>query len=69
MNVSMQDSFNLGWKLAAVLRGRYPPQFLHTYSAERQAVAKELIDFDREFAKLFSIRRRTRPMPAAKVSI
>ena len=54
MNVSMQDSFNLGWKLAAVLRGQCPPEFLHTYSAERQAVAKELIDFDREFAKLFS---------------
>jgi phenol 2-monooxygenase len=54
MNVSMQDSFNLGWKLAAVLRGRCAPAFLHTYSAERQAVAKELIDFDREFAKLFS---------------
>jgi phenol 2-monooxygenase len=54
MNVSMQDSFNLGWKLASVLRGWCPPRFLHTYSAERQAVAKELIDFDREFAKLFS---------------
>ena len=54
MNVSMQDSFNLGWKLASVLRGRCPPEFLHTYSAERQAVAKELIDFDRQFAKLFS---------------
>jgi phenol 2-monooxygenase len=48
MNVSMQDSFNLGWKLAAVLGGRCPPQFLHTYSAERRAIAKELIDFDRE---------------------
>ena len=54
MNVSMQDSFNLGWKLASVLRGQCSPQLLHTYSAERQAVAKELIDFDREFAKLFS---------------
>src|SRR6516164_8611888 len=54
MNVSMQDSFNLGWKLASVLRGRCPPQVLHTYPAERQAVAKELIDFDRKFAKLFS---------------
>jgi phenol 2-monooxygenase len=54
MNVSMQDSFNLGWKLASVLLGQCPPQFLHTYSAERQAVAKELIDFDREFAGLFS---------------
>jgi phenol 2-monooxygenase (NADPH) len=54
MNVSMQDAFNLGWKLAAVLRGRCPPSLLHTYSAERQAVAKELIDFDREWAKMLS---------------
>jgi phenol 2-monooxygenase len=50
MNVSMQDGFNLGWKLAAVLRGRAAPSLLHTYSAERQAVASELIDFDREWA-------------------
>lgn len=54
MNVSMQDSFNLGWKLAGVLRGRCAPALLHTYSAERQAVARELIDFDREWAKMFS---------------
>ena len=54
MNVSMQDAFNLGWKLAAVLQGRSPPNLLHTYSAERQAVAKELIDFDREWAKMLS---------------
>ena len=54
MNVSMQDAFNLGWKLAAVLRGRCPPSLLHSYSAERQAVAKELIDFDREWAAMLS---------------
>ena len=54
MNVSMQDGFNLGWKLASVLRGRAKPQLLHTYSGERQAVAKELIDFDREWAKVIS---------------
>ncbi len=54
MNVSMQDAFNLGWKLAAVLQGRSPASLLHTYSAERQAVAKELIDFDREWAKMLS---------------
>jgi phenol 2-monooxygenase len=54
MNVSMQDGFNLGWKLAAVLRGRSPPVILHTYSYERQAVAQELIDFDRKWAKMFS---------------
>ncbi len=54
MNVSMQDAFNLGWKLAAVLRGRSAPRLLHSYSAERQAVAKELIDFDREWAEILA---------------
>jgi 2-polyprenyl-6-methoxyphenol hydroxylase-like FAD-dependent oxidoreductase len=54
MNVSMQDAFNLGWKLAAVLQGRSPPRLLHTYSSERQAVAKNLIDFDREWAAMLS---------------
>ncbi len=54
MNVSMQDTFNLGWKLAAVLRKRATPHLLRTYSAERQTVAKELIDFDREWAALFA---------------
>jgi phenol 2-monooxygenase len=54
MNVSMQDAFNLGWKLAAVIRNRVAPQLLHTYSAERQRIAKELIDFDREWAQMLS---------------
>ena len=41
-------------------------ELLHTYSAERQAIAKELIDFDREWAQMLSgrtspaIRRRRR---------
>jgi len=56
MNVSMQDAFNLGWKLGAVLTGRSPAAILGTYTTERQAVAAELIDFDRRFAALFSAR-------------
>ncbi|CAN7603548.1 FAD-binding monooxygenase [Bosea sp. LjRoot9] len=59
MNVSMQDSFNLGWKLAAVLRGQCSPELLHSYSAERQAIARELIDFDREWAKMLSAPLKT----------
>jgi phenol 2-monooxygenase len=59
MNVSMSDSFNLGWKLIAVLRGQAAPHLLQTYSAERQAVAKELIDFDREFSQLFNTKKST----------
>ena len=54
MNVSMNDTWNLGWKLGAVLRGTAKPELLHSYSEERQKVAKQLIDFDREFAKMFS---------------
>jgi phenol 2-monooxygenase len=54
MNVSMGDAFNLGWKLALVLRGLASPQLLATYSAERQAVAQQLIDFDREWARIMS---------------
>jgi phenol 2-monooxygenase len=54
MNISMQDAFNLGWKLAAVLRGQSAPALLSTYSAERHAIAEELIAFDRTLARMFS---------------
>ncbi len=58
MNVSMQDTFNLGWKLAAVLRKSAAPHLLQTYSAERHAVAKELIEFDREWAAILASANR-----------
>lgn len=51
MNVSMGDAFNLGWKLKAVLRGEAGPELLATYSAERQSVAQDLINFDRYWAQ------------------
>lgn len=54
MNVSMQDGFNLAWKLGQVLTGRSPASLLDTYSAERQVVAKDLIDFDREWSSLMA---------------
>jgi 2-polyprenyl-6-methoxyphenol hydroxylase and related FAD-dependent oxidoreductases len=54
MNVGMQDGFNLGWKLAAVLEGRSPAELLHTYSEERQRVAQILIDFDKEWSAMIA---------------
>ena len=54
MNVSMQDTFNLGWKLASVLEGRAKPELLRTYSAERHAIAQGLIDFDKEWSKIMA---------------
>ena len=66
MNVSMQDAFNLGWKLGAVLRQQCAPSLLHSYSAERQAVAKELIDFDREWAGILASAAKTGGADAAR---
>jgi phenol 2-monooxygenase len=54
MNVSMQDGFNLAWKLGHVLEGRSPESLLSTYSEERQVVAKNLIDFDKEWSTLMA---------------
>jgi phenol 2-monooxygenase len=54
MNVSMQDAFNLGWKLAAVLQRRCAAELLCSYGTERHAIAQGLIDFDREWAAIMA---------------
>ena len=54
MNVSMQDAFNLGWKLVSVLEGRAGPELLRTYGIERHAIAQGLIDFDKEWSKIMA---------------
>ena len=54
MNVSMQDGWNIGWKLGHVLEGRSPESLLATYHAERHIVAKDLIDFDREWSTMMA---------------
>jgi len=48
MNTSLQDGYNIGWKLAAVLKGNASPNLLTTYTLERGKVAAELIAFDLE---------------------
>lgn len=54
MNVSMQDGFNLGWKLGSVLTGLSPASLLSTYTAERRPVAQQLIEFDKEWSTLMA---------------
>ena len=54
MDVSMQDTFNLGWKLVSVLEGRAGPELLRTYNVERHAIAQRLIDFDKEWSKIMA---------------
>ncbi|KAG9191326.1 phenol 2-monooxygenase [Alternaria panax] len=54
MNVSLQDGYNIGWKLGFVLSGLSPPSLLSTYITERSKTAADLIAFDKELAKMFS---------------
>lgn len=54
MNVSMQDTFNLGWKLVHVLKGRADPSLLRSYSNERLTEARRLVDTDHEWARIMS---------------
>jgi 2,4-dichlorophenol 6-monooxygenase len=44
LNTSVQDSYNLCWKLAMVLKGQATPKLLESYDAERTPVAKQIVD-------------------------
>ncbi|MEU1258178.1 rifampin monooxygenase [Streptomyces chartreusis] len=43
LNLGIQDAFNLGWKLAAAVRGRAPEGLLDTYHAERHPVGAAVL--------------------------
>ncbi|EDU48898.1 phenol 2-monooxygenase [Pyrenophora tritici-repentis Pt-1C-BFP] len=51
MNVSIQDGYNIGWKLGSVLSGLSPPSLIPTYVTERGKTAADLIAFDKELTK------------------
>lgn len=53
MNVSLQDGYNIGWKLGSYLTGQANQELLKTYVSERQQTAAELIEFDRMWSKIF----------------
>ncbi|HET9172234.1 MAG TPA: FAD-dependent monooxygenase [Actinospica sp.] len=57
-NTSIQDAYNLVWKLAAVLKGHAGPELLETYSAERAPVAERIVKrankSSREFVDIFA---------------
>jgi len=56
-NTSVQDAYNLAWKLASVLGGQAAPSLLDTYSTERAPVAERIVKrankSSREFVDLF----------------
>jgi 2-polyprenyl-6-methoxyphenol hydroxylase-like FAD-dependent oxidoreductase len=61
LNLGIQDSFNLGWKLAAEIAGWAPEDLLDTYQTERRPVAADVLDNTRAQMELLS----TEPGPQA----
>lgn len=55
MNVSMQDTYNLCWKICSVLRGLAKPDILDTYQTERRKIALDLIRVDHEISRFYSV--------------
>ena len=43
LSLGLVDAANLGWKLAAVIRGEMPDSLLDTYTAERRPVAEAVL--------------------------
>jgi 2-polyprenyl-6-methoxyphenol hydroxylase-like FAD-dependent oxidoreductase len=61
LNLGIQDAFNLGWKLAAEVKGWAPEGLLDSYHTERHPVAAEVLNNTRAQAELLS----TEPGPQA----
>ncbi len=47
-------AYNLGWKIANVVKGLCDRSILKTYQSERRRIAQDLIEFDHKFSRLFS---------------
>jgi phenol 2-monooxygenase len=54
MNTSIQDGYNIGWKLRYCLEQKGNSSILSTYEDERRPIAKALIDFDRKYLQFFA---------------
>ncbi|HEX2312893.1 MAG TPA: FAD-dependent monooxygenase [Thermomonospora sp.] len=62
MNTSIQDSVNLGWKLAAEVAGWAPPGLLDSYHAERHPVGRRLLTNTRAQGLLFLSGEEMQPL-------
>lgn len=64
MNVGLQDTANLGWKVAAAVAGRAAPGLLDSYQAERHPVGRQVLRSSGAIIKLAMV--RTRPARLAR---
>ena len=60
LNLGLGDAMNLGWKLAATIRGDAPDGLLDTYSSERHPIGSQVIDWSRAQVAI------VRPSPSSR---
>lgn len=56
MNTGMQDSFNLAWKLAQVIKGKSNPKLLDTYNLERRPIAEKVLSNTTAMTEMVAIK-------------
>jgi len=64
LNLGFGDAMNLGWKLAATLRGDAPAGLLDSYESERQPVGARVLDWSRAQVVLMRPSRHSRALEA-----
>lgn len=61
MNTSIQDAFNLAWKLALVVKGSAAEELLDTFEKERMPVAKKVLDETTRMTRLLTFSQKWFP--------
>jgi 2-polyprenyl-6-methoxyphenol hydroxylase-like FAD-dependent oxidoreductase len=64
LNLGLGDAMNLGWKLAATIRGDAPAGLLDSYCSERHPVGAQVLDWSRAQVALMRPTRSTRALEA-----
>lgn len=64
LNLGLGDAMNLGWKLAATIRGHAPSGLLDSYSSERHPVGEKVLDWSRAQVLLMRPARSSRALEA-----
>ncbi|MFE0759390.1 FAD-dependent monooxygenase [Inquilinus sp. NPDC058860] len=64
LNLGLGDAMNLGWKLAATIRGGAAPDLLDSYCGERHPVGAQVLDWSRAQVALMRPTRSSRALEA-----
>ena len=64
LNLGLGDAMNLGWKLAATIRGSAPHDLLDSYQRERHPVGAQVLDWSRAQVAVMRPTRSTRALEA-----